>query len=609
MSIHEQSLNKLDRSEVEKGKVIKILTVKATEENSQNILNPMAVSSANISAIGAKNDFEFIAKRASYLFNLLPDSIKYVAAIERFPGSWLKIILLISFVSGLLSNYLGPVKLIHVVYNPLTILLVWNILVYLFLVLKSFWQISIPDIRQNNLSNNSIPEDKEEKEKAKSISSNFVLDWMIGGIYKGIIQLKSRFVDNNTRVTIIKKIIPAFWLSYKEVSGKSLILRFKSVTNISAIGLLIGALVGVYFRGLFFNYNMIWQSTFVSEPETIRAMLNILFGPASIILEGNWISAETVQTLLEPGGTPAGPWIHKMALTTLLIIFIPRVIIALIYNMLAGKSVKPLDISKPYFTDKILKNREELVDVIREGIREIISKKINKIGQTISTFVIEDYYEKIIVPILTTFREKGGKIRTLEDKLIESQEQFEPILLNYLQEVQEEFSDSVLTEINLFLGRKLDIDINTVSTYQPQSNEIDQRLPSKIAEDIGDTIGGTIVTTIALAVGSVSGGIGKSLGIAIISGLLGVSGPVGLLIGGVITAITLGGVYKLKRDQISGMIKDAPLPSFVTSVTLTDSKIEKARKETYSHTEKEIKKMLEPKIDEVTESILKDLTY
>jgi len=589
--------------------IVKILVVQATEENSQNILNPMSVSSANISAIGAKNDFEFIAKRASYLFNLLPDSIKYISAIERFPGNWLKFILLISFVSGLLSNYLGPVKLIHVVYNPLTILLVWNILVYLFLVLKSFWQISIPDIWKNNLSNNSIPEDKEEKEKAKSISSNFILDWMIGGIYKGIVQLKSRFVDNNTRVTIVKKIIPAFWLSYKEVAGKSLILRFKSVMNISAIGLLIGALVGVYFRGLFFNYNMIWQSTFVSEPETIRAILNILFGTASIILEGNWISPETVQTLLEPGGTPAGPWIHKMALTTLLIIFIPRAIIALIYNMLAGKSVKPLDINKPYFTDKILKNREKLVDVIRDGIREIISKKINKIGQTISTFVIKDYYEKIIVPILTTFREKGGKIRTLEDKLIESQEQFEPILLNYLQEIQEEFSDSVLTEINLFLGRKLDIDISTVSTYQPQSNEIDQRLPSKIAEDIGDTIGGTIVTTVALAVGSVSGGIGKSLGIAIISGLLGVSGPVGLLIGGVITAITLGGVYKLKRDQISGMIKDAPLPSFVTSVTLTDSKIEKARKETYTHTENEIKKMLEPKIDEVTENILKDLTY
>ncbi|RLD48719.1 MAG: hypothetical protein DRI88_02425, partial [Bacteroidetes bacterium] len=171
------------------------------------------------------------------------------------------------------------------------------------------------------------------------------------------------------------------------------------------------------------------------------------------------------------------------------------------------------------------------------------------------------------------------------------------------------FQESVLTEINLFLGRKLDIDINTVSTYQPHSDEIDQRLPERLAADIGDTIGGTIVTTVALAAGSISGGIGKSLGIAIISGLLGISGPLGLLIGGLITAATLGGVYKLKRNQISGMIKDIPLPAIVISATLTDGKIEKARKETFTHTENEIKKMLAPKANEVTESILKDLTY
>ena len=41
-----------------------------------------------------------------------------------------------------------------------------------------------------------------------------------------------------------------------------------------------------------------------------------------------------------------------------------------------------------------------------------------------------------------------------------------------------------------------EIDIDTISTYHPQSDEIDQRLPSKIASDIGDTIGGTIVTTV-----------------------------------------------------------------------------------------------------------------
>ena len=602
--------SKSDNQINDETQTVRVLAVKATEENSTKLFTHMAVSSANISAIGAKSDEEFIAKRANYLFKLLPSSVKLVANVNRFPGNWVKLALFTTFVIGLLSNYLGPSKLIHVVYNPLTILLVWTILIYLIMILKSFWKIRLPktDFKPKQVFNDQIPESDDDKKK-KNKSSNFLLDWVIGGIVKGIIQLRSKFVDNSTKVTVLKKIIPAFWISYKEVAGRTLILRFKSLMNVSAVGLLIGALAGVYLRGLIFNYNIIWQSTFVSNPETIRLILNVLFGPANLIIDGQWVSMEMVKSLLNPEGTLADQWIHKMALTTMLFIFIPRTALAIFYARKSKYSTTSINISQPYYQETILKNRGSLVEVIRDGIREIISKKINKIGRTISDFVINDYYEKIIAPILISFREKGGKIRTLENELLASQEKFEPILLNYLEEVQEDFQDSVLTEINLFLGRKLDIDINTISTYQPQSDELDQRLPGKIAADIGDTIGGTIVTTIALAAGSISGGIGKTLGIAIISGILGVSGPVGLLIGGVIAAITLGGFYKLKREKISGMIKDVPLPKFVTSVSIPDSKIEKGRQETYSHTEKEIKKMLNPKIDEVTDSILKDLTY
>jgi hypothetical protein len=471
--------------------------------------------------------------------------------------------------------------------------------------IKSFWRIRLPEVKLKSprIETEILTEKKERK------SSGFILDWLIGGLYKGIIRIKTRFIDDSLRLIVLKKIIPAFWISYKALAGRTLVLRFNSLLNAGAVGLLIGALTGVYFRGLFFKYNIIWQSTFVSEPETIRTMLNVLFGPATLILDGHWVSKEMVEVLFSQEGTLAGPWIHRMALTTMLFIFIPRTALAVFFAKRSKNSTKNIDFSEAYFKTQILKNRESLVGVIRDGIREIISKKINKTGQTISEFVINDYYEKIIVPILISFRENGGKIKNLEKELLESQENFEPILLNYLEEVQEEFKESVLTEINLFLGRKLDIDINTASTYQPQSDEIDQRLPGRIATDIGDTIGGTIVTTVAVTAGTISGGIGKGLGIAIVSGLLGVSGPVGLLIGGVIAAITLGGFYKLKRDQISGMIKEIPLPSFVTSVSLPDSKIEKARKETYEHTKKEINKMLNPKIDEVTNIILKDITY
>jgi hypothetical protein len=476
------------------------------------------------------------------------------------------------------------------------------------MILKSFWKINLPDRKQDIKTNESDITTNEDNENKSHASYGVFFDWIIGGIFKGIVLFRARFIDDNTHITVIKKVIPSFWKSYHVVAGKSLILKYKSLLNASAVALLTGAIAGVYFRGLFYNYNMIWASTFISEPATIKTILNILFGFASRLIEGSWITSQDVSGLIETGGSSAGPWIHKMVLTCFIVIFIPRSIMAFWFSKKAEKSTENINLNDPYYID-ILENRESIMGIIDEGVKEIISKKISKIGTTISDFVIKDYYDKIIAPILVSFREKGGKIRTLENELLESQTKFEPILLNYLEEVQEEFQSSILTEINLFLGRKFDLDINTLSTYQPQSDEIDQRLPSRIASDIGDTLSGTIVTTIALAVGAISGGIGKSLGIAIISGLIGVSGPIGLLIGALITAITLGGMYSLKREKFSGMIKDIPLPSIAIKATLTDSKIEKTRKETITHTEKEIQKMLKPKIEEVSKTILRDLTY
>jgi len=593
------------RCKLTEDEIIKILVVKATEEKSKKIITPLKTTGANISAIGAKSDYGFVKKRASYLFNLLPYSLRQLTKVYKFPGLWIKGAFIASFFIGILSNYLGPQKLIHIIYNPLTILIAWNILVYVFIITKKLFRIRIQVDAQKNKNTLELNEVHTNEEG----DSHFLIDWLIGGFYKLLFRLKAKFVDNNTKVIILKKIMPTFWESYKTVAENSLLFRFKGILNMSAIGVLTGALLGVYFRGLFFNYNMIWLSTFISDPETIRSFLNLFFGMANLLTEGSWITAAQVQELLLPEGAPAGTWIHKMALTSLIVIFIPRLILSAYYIRKAKHSVKPINFSEDYYQDNILKDREKLIDLIRDNIYEIISKKIRKTGETISEFVIKDYYEQYIIPILIEFREKGGKIKDLESKLFNSQKRFEPILLKYLEEVQEEFRDGVLTELNLFLGRKLDIDINTVSTYQPRSDDIDQKLAGRIASDIGDTIGGTIVTTVSLAAGSVSGGIGKSLGIAIISGLLGVSGPVGLLIGGILTAATLGSVYKRKRSQISKMVKEIPLPAVAIKATLTDAKIEKTKKETYNHTEKEINTMLEPKIEEVTQTILQNLTY
>ena len=146
-----QNADTKKRQRLNEDDIIKILTVKATEEKSQKIITPLQATGANISAIGAKSDYEFVQKRASYLFKLLPFSLRQLTKVYQFPGLWIKGAFITSFIIGILSNYLGPQRLIHIIYNPLTILIAWNILVYLFIIIKSFFRFRIQIDTQNKM--------------------------------------------------------------------------------------------------------------------------------------------------------------------------------------------------------------------------------------------------------------------------------------------------------------------------------------------------------------------------------------------------------------------------------------------------------------------------
>ena len=593
---------------------LKILTVKAVEEFGDNILNPLTISKANILAISAKNDREFILKRADYLFSLLPETLKATVNVPAYKKKVQWVIFWLALIIGIFSNYLGAEKFIHIIYNPLTILLGWNLLVYTFIIISHFFKFNFK--RKNSGSEKEDTTDNETEEPydidtdIDTPRPNFIIRWLSGWLFKRAIILKAKYDDKKTKLIFVKNIITPLWHEYFNISGKAFVYRFETILHIGAIGLTIGALAGIYFRGLFFKYNMIWQSTFISDLSTVKIILNILFGPAHFILHGNFIGINEVHKLLDSQGAAAAPWIHVMAVTTIIYVVIPRLLLALYYNYKEKRAFREIDFSVPYFKDHILKNRKSIVEAVKSGITEIITKRINIVALKISEFVVEDYFDKIIIPILLDYRKKGGKIKDLENDLNKTQEKFEPILVNYLMEIEEEFQENILAEINLFLGRNFDFEINTESPYHPKSNnDINKQLPDKMASEISDTISGTVVTTMAITVGSLTGGIGKSLGTAILTTMFGVSGPVGLLIGGVATAITLGGFYKFNKEKITNYVKEIPVPPVVVNVSLSDKKIAKTREETHEYIKNEIIKTLEPKIEEVTENILKEIIH
>ena len=587
---------------------LKILTIKVIEEHEPALFNEFTLAKANIAALSSQDDPTFIAKRASYLYDLLPASFKTITRISSLPFNRLHFVLLVSFLIGLSSNYLGANQNIHIFYNPFTILLAWNLLAYIMMVVKGIISFQLPDVPLNRRHKEKNPtEGKKHDVKPKERQLPFFLRWLSKLFFKKMMLAKANMEESKEAMLVLKSLINPFWKEYLKMAGQSMLYKFKSLTNLSAAGILLGALAGIYLRGLFFKYNVFWQSTFISDLETIRLFLNVLFGPAHLILYGRLLSTNDLTSLLQPNGVSAAPWIHLMAVTAVLYVLIPRTLLAVHYAHKAKKAFKPLDFSEDYYQNQVLKYKASIIKTVKNGIDDIINKKTEVLSNRIADFVVKDFYDDQIVPVLLNFRKNGGKISDLEKELAQVQKQFEPILMEYLEKVEEEFKESIVNEISLFLGQQFDIHFNLSYPETMKGSGLDKKLPGKLATEVGDTLGGTFVTTLALTTGSLTGGIGKSLGTAILVSLLGVSGPVGMLIGALATAATLGGVYHYKRKEITNFIKEVPLPSVIVSLTLNDKKIKKTREETMEFTRKEIKRLLQPKKEEITDKVLRSL--
>jgi hypothetical protein len=156
------------------------------------------------------------------------------------------------------------------------------------------------------------------------------------------------------KLTNAGKVCITFCESHWNVAGSIIIARVETLVHVGAISVLLVALAGTYLRGFFFEYNAIWRSTFLTEPASVTAFLNLLLGPASLVLDGRLLTPEVVHPLLLPAGALAGPWIHRLALTAGFVILIPRTILLPFGSARRMGAEYPADLSETYYTEKIL---------------------------------------------------------------------------------------------------------------------------------------------------------------------------------------------------------------------------------------------------------------
>ncbi len=110
-----------------------------------------------------------------------------------------------------------------------------------------------------------------------------------------------------------------------------LLSRIRASVHLSAVTTTVGLMIGMYLQGVAFEYRAGWSSTFL-EADTLRIMLVLILGPAAWITGIGIPNVEVLRSLAWSAGTDgeiATAWIHLYAVTCILVVVLPRLILTL----------------------------------------------------------------------------------------------------------------------------------------------------------------------------------------------------------------------------------------------------------------------------------------
>jgi len=267
---------------------------------------------------------------------LLP-GLRQVLRLQFGAVPWL---ILAALLAGLTTNLLGPRHQINLLASPVTGVLAWNFLVYL-----------------AGLAGRS-----------HRLSSVLAKSLTLGAVRRRLRGWKRTGGGTAGDFTIASRALTRFASLWTTAAGPLLAARVRKALHLGATALAVGAVGGMYVRGIAFEYRATWESTWLDAGQ-VQAILGFVLGPAAIL---TGMSVPDVAPLTGSGAN-AAPWIHLFAVTVLLYVILPRTVLATYEGWrcrrLAGSV--PVNLGDGYFR-KIISGRrgsQTRVDVVPYSFR------------------------------------------------------------------------------------------------------------------------------------------------------------------------------------------------------------------------------------------------
>jgi hypothetical protein len=257
----------------------------------------------------------WLGRRASLALGRLaerqPRLRRRLAVAQSGAGWWPMVALLVLAAGfGLLGDGLGTNRRINLLALPLLGLLAWNLGVYLLLLLRTLRPHRQAGLVMPGEAARLVPLVARRLQQLRALGAR----WLHGP------QLAP---------SPVRQAFDSFTADWLVLGKPVLAWRGTAMLHAGAALLALGTLAALYARGLVYDYRAGWDSTFL-DPAQVRSLLGLLLSPASLLANLPLPDAAALAglRLSAGGGEGAAPWIHRWALTLVLVVVLPRLALA-----------------------------------------------------------------------------------------------------------------------------------------------------------------------------------------------------------------------------------------------------------------------------------------
>ncbi|MGH7782904.1 MAG: hypothetical protein ACREO5_03545, partial [Candidatus Binatia bacterium] len=267
--------------------------IRSVEECDKNAFSDSLLMEATAASKNLAVGLGWVKQRASYLYDRLPGRYRSILHLAKFPTSWTWPICTTAVILGVATNLLGSAEKIHVVRNPVLLLVAWNLLVYLVLVLLLLFGRHEQGFLTGKPSRACGGEGDraQERQQRDEISASHqakdsrTLRFILPGVYRLVHKLTFGLHETKTLSDVVRR-FSAHWI---KTAGPLVSARWSCLLHLGSLCLATGAIAGMYFRGLFQGYEVIWDSTFLTMKPVCHVFFRSFSVPAfSFLICSDW---------------------------------------------------------------------------------------------------------------------------------------------------------------------------------------------------------------------------------------------------------------------------------------------------------------------------------